>query len=241
MVQATSCNCCCNVDHARGLWLESCMTQFWDHTVVPLLQLSINASLQFFGTLMAPAWFSSTTLTQQFDLRWVFHSRLEYILNLPTHGSAQCSISPPTCVFLAAPRGPPIRLRLITCRIWSASHRLPLAGCIQHVPGAYLALVFASAPWNVRRQVQRGLPTTISSVGPWHALENTTLYYLGIVKVVIAWMVCKGRSSLESIPCYGKLACKQELTWNHSMVLQVWQKWWPMLCMAFYPFCILSS
>ena len=73
-------------------------------------------------------------------------------MNLPTHGSALRSISPPTCVFLAAPRGPPIRLRLITCRIRSASHRLPLAGCIQHVPGAYLALVFASAPCNVRRR-----------------------------------------------------------------------------------------
>ena len=73
-------------------------------------------------------------------------------MNLPTHGSALCSISSPTCVFLAAPRGLPIRLRFITCRIQSASHHLPSAGCIQHVPGARLALVFAFAPCNVRRR-----------------------------------------------------------------------------------------
>ena len=127
------------------------MTQFWDRTVVPLTNLASMHDYRLRYQL-APAWLSPTTLTQLFDLRWVFHSRLEYIMNLPTHGSALRSISPPTCVFLAAPRGPPIRLRLITCRIRSASHRLPSAGCIQHVPGAYLALVFASAPCNVRRR-----------------------------------------------------------------------------------------
>ena len=59
---------------------------------------------------------------------------------------------------------------------------------------------------------------------PWHVLENTTLHYLGNVKVALAWKVCKGSYSLESIPSYGKLTCKLVTTWNYSMVMQAWQK-----------------
>ena len=37
------------------------------------------------------------------------------------------------------------------------------AGCSQHVPEAYLELVFAPTPCDVRRRVQSEFPTTISS------------------------------------------------------------------------------
>ena len=88
------------------------MTQFWERTVVPLAQLSINAGSQLFWHIWAPAWFSSTTLTQLLEMWWIFSWQTGIHHEFPSHGSAQCSISPPICVFHAAPTGPPIRLRL---------------------------------------------------------------------------------------------------------------------------------
>ena len=64
---------------------------------------------------------------------------------------------------------------------------------------------------------------SVALSAPWHVLENTTLHYLGNVKVALAWKVCKGSYSLESIPSYGKLTCKLVTTWNYSMVIQAWQ------------------
>ena len=76
------------VIHAQGLWLESCMTQIGNRTVVPLHHISINAWLQTMAPIGTCLVRFSLHWRNLFDLRWVFHSRLEYIMSLPTHGSA---------------------------------------------------------------------------------------------------------------------------------------------------------